>query len=62
MEYEKTSPGFKDPGHPDQYEYYLKRGNRFFFRNSFGKVSVKATELTEPMKELKRGQKVILKF
>lgn len=39
----------------DAYEYYYKRGNTYYFRNSAGdKFSI---DYTEPQKELTRGSK-----
>jgi len=57
---EYTSPGFKDLGNPNQYEYYMRRGNRIWLRNAYGKLSIEATELKQAIDGVKYGTKLIV--
>ena len=57
---EYTSPGFKDLGNPNQYEFYMRHKNRIWLRNAYGKLSIEADKLGEVTKDIKYGQKLII--
>lgn len=54
------SPNFKKAGNPNEYEYYMRRGDRMFLRNEYGKLSIEATKLKESIDGIKYGTKLIV--
>jgi hypothetical protein len=53
--------GMKVPEYnPYEFEYYMKRGFRYYFRNSATKMQVTFLEDTEELRKLKRGAKILL--
>ena len=50
-----------DVSNHNEYEIYLKRGNKTYLRNSFAKIIIDSYELKEVIKSMGYGQKLIIK-
>jgi hypothetical protein len=55
-----TSPAFKYLGDPNEYEFYLRRKNRIWLRNAYGKLSIEADNLRKDTGDIKYGQKMFI--
>jgi hypothetical protein len=55
-----TSVSFEIPN-PNEYEYYLRRGNRVWLRNQYAKILIEANDLPTRFKGIKYGEKLIVK-
>jgi hypothetical protein len=47
-------------GNPNEYEYYMKKGSRIYFRNAFNKLSIDFKEFGISVDYLKYGAKLII--
>lgn len=54
------SPNFKKGGDPNRYVYYMRRGDRIWMKNEYGKLSVEADGLGNVMKGIKYGEKLTI--
>jgi hypothetical protein len=53
-----TSVTHKDYPSMNEYEFYLRKGTKHYFRNHYGKIMIDTSELL--IDDLKKGMKVLI--